>query len=326
MISFSPIPLRSGPPSDAPMEVERSRVLAFLFPSVTDQWLGILRIGLGIQVALYCVSLRTDWNYLFAGTGKGLLSRQLAEAMVSAESSLIPKLGWLVEAGEHLGMGEGATLFLIWIVLLTAACCLIAGLYCRASSFTAWFLHLCATNSGGLVSYGVDNFMTIALFYLTLAPLPDRYSLDRKLWEKPAKDPRVVGFFRRVLQIHLCLIYFFSGLTKCLGLGWWNGSNLWRALIRPPFSIIPPEIIVRWEYLLPLMGILIWVIEIAYPFLIWVKKTRHVCLLLICLMHLAIGFTMGMYLFALIMIVLNVAAFGPAMFPGQVRTILKPES
>ena len=31
-------------------------------------------------------------------------------------------------------------------------------------------------------------------------------------------------------------------------------------------------------------------------------------------MHVMIGLTMGMYLFALIMIVLNVAAFGPGVF------------
>lgn len=293
------------------MEGWRGRVLAFLFPSETDQWLGILRIGLGIQVVLYCLSLRSDWNYLLAGTGKGLISRRLAEAMVSAESSFVPQLGWLIEAGEHAGIGERTTLLLTWILLLTAGCCLTVGLCCRASAFTAWFLHLCASKSGGLVSYGVDSFMTIALFYLMLSPLPDRYSLDRKLWKKPPRDLRLVGFFRRVLQIHLCLIYFFGGLTKCLGSGWWDGSNIWRALIRPPLGIIPPEIIVRWKYLLPIIGISILIIEIGYPFFIWLKRTRMIWLLLVCVIHLAIGVTMGMYLFALIMILLNVAAFGP---------------
>jgi hypothetical protein len=34
-------------------------------------------------------------------------------------------------------------------------------------------------------------------------------------------------------------------------------------------------------------------------------------------MHLAIGLTMGMYLFAFIMIVLNIAAFGPGLRLAQ---------
>jgi hypothetical protein len=45
-----------------------------------------------------------------------------------------------------------------------------------------------------------------------------------------------------VLQVHLCLIYFLSGLGKFLGNTWWDGSNLWRSLIRPPFNLVPPDL------------------------------------------------------------------------------------
>jgi len=40
------------------------------------------------------------------------------------------------------------------------------------------------------------------------------------------------------------------------------------------------------------------------------KKTRFIWLGCIVGMHIAIGVTMGMYLFALVLIVLNLAAFG----------------
>jgi hypothetical protein len=66
--------------------------------------------------------------------------------------------------------------------------------FSRAGAITAWFLHLCAAESGGLLAYGADNFMTIAMFYLMLSPLPDRYSFDWRLWEPKAKDPRLLGF------------------------------------------------------------------------------------------------------------------------------------
>src|SRR5213080_1898244 len=56
-------------------------LMGFLFPSETDKWLGILRIGLGLQVAVYALFLRSDWHYLFASTGKGLVSRKLGEAL-----------------------------------------------------------------------------------------------------------------------------------------------------------------------------------------------------------------------------------------------------
>jgi len=291
----------------------KERLRVFLFPPETDRWLGLLRIGLGLQVLFYALSLRSDWNYLFAEPGEGLIGRALPEALLSTESPLIPRLGWLVMLTARTGFSESTALSIVWWVLLFAGCCLLIGFFSRASAILAWFVHLCAAESGGFISYGVDNFMTIGLFYLMLSPLPDRYSLDQRWRKLPSKNQRLLGFFRRVLQVHLCLIYFFGGVAKCLGSGWWDGSNLWRALIRPPFNVIAPEILIRLKYLFPVAGIVICLLEISYPVFIWNRRTRGIWLMCICVMHLAIGLTMGMYLFAFIMIVLNIAAFGPKL-------------
>jgi hypothetical protein len=291
----------------------KERLRVFLFPPETDRWLGLLRIGLGLQVLFYALSLRSDWNYLFAEPGGGLIGRALPEALLSTESPLIPRLGWLVMLIARTGFSESTALSIVWWVLLFAGCCLLIGFLSRASAILAWFVHLCAAESGGFVSYGVDNFMTIGLFYLMLSPLPDRYSLDQRWRKLPPKNPHLLGFFRRVLQVHLCLIYFFGGVAKCLGSGWWDGSNLWRALIRPPFNLIAPEILIRLKYLFPVAGIVICLLEISYPVFIWNRRTRGIWLMCICVMHLAIGLTMGMCLFAFIMIVLNIAAFGPGL-------------
>ena len=295
------------------METWRERILQFLFPAGSNTWLAVLRLGLGLQIILYALSLENDWTYLFAGTGSGLVSRSLGEAILSLESPFVPRLGWLIALGEHVGLSEQTVLSIAWVSLLGTGCSLLAGLFCRSSAILAWFLHLCAAKSGAFVSYGVDNFMTIGLFYLMLSPLPDRYSLDWRLRKSRPKDSQVLGFWRRVVQLHLCVIYFFSGLTKCLGSGWWDGTNIWRALTRPPFSIVPLEILVRWKYFLPVLGISICLIETGYPVFIWLKKTRMIWLICVLGMHIAIGLTMGMYLFALIMIILNAAAFGPGV-------------
>jgi hypothetical protein len=298
------------------MSALKDRFLAFLFPSGTDSWLAILRLGLGLQMMLYSLSLRNDWNYLLAGTS-GLVNRNLTEALLSVESHFVPRLGWFVALGMRVGLVEETVLSLAWICFLVAGCALLIGVACRFSAILAWFLHLCAAKSGGFISYGVDNFMTIGLFYLMLAPLPDRYSLDWQLRRSRLKNPQFLGFWRRVLQLHLCAVYFFSGFTKSLGSGWWDGSSVWRALIRPPFNVIDPEILVSWKYLFPVAGISIWALEIGYLFFIWSSKTRKIWLICICGMHAGIGLTMGMYLFALIMIVLNVAAFGPGLFSTE---------
>jgi hypothetical protein len=301
--------------SKAPVTALRRRlswkaVTDFLFPSESDKWLAVLRIGLGFQVAVYALFLRSDWHYLFASSGKGLVSRELGEAITSFDSPLIPKLGWLVALGRSTGISEEAVLSIAWACLLCMGLLLLLGVLCRPAAILAWFLHLCAAESGGLFAYGADSFMTTGLFYLMLSPLPDHYALDRWLISTKPKNPQFLGFWRRVLQVHLCFVYFVGGLAKCLGSGWWNGSNLWRSLTRPPFNNIPPNILVNFKYALPILGISICLIEVGYPFFIWIKKTRLVWLGCTLAMHVAIGLAMGLYLFALVMIVLNIAAFG----------------
>jgi hypothetical protein len=169
---------------------------------------------------------------------------------------------------------------------------------------------LCAVKSTGSLSYGFDNFSTIGLFYLAIGPLPDRLTLDHWWRGRSLKDPELLGFFRRVLQIHLCVIYFFGGLTKCAGPGWWDGTNLWRAMIRPPFNMISPDLLVGARHFFPVAGAAICLLEIAYPVFIWPRKTRRFWLFAVLAMHAGIGLALGLYLFALVMIVLNLAAFG----------------
>ena len=292
------------------IEFWKQRLNGFLFSPESDNWLSILRFGLGLQVILYCLSIRRDWTYLLADSG-GLISRNLSEIALAFESPLIPRLGWLVGIGSHFGLGEESVLSLIWWCLIAAGCLLFAGLYSRSTAVAAWLLHLGAVKSSELISYGVDNLTTIGLFYLMLSPLPDRFSLDYQWRKKQSKQRQLLGFWRRVLQLHLCLIYFFGGLTKALGAGWWNGANLWRALIRPPFALIPTEVLVRAKYIFPIAGIGVLVLELGYIVFIWPLTTRRVWLLCILFIHLVIGLAMGMYLFALIMILLNLAAFGP---------------
>jgi hypothetical protein len=297
-----------------------ARFLEFVFPLSSDSWLTVLRVGLGLQIASYCLSLRADWNSIFSENG--LISRDLAEAILDVESALTPRFGWLFAAANNLGLSEPRALLLVWILLLCASCGLVLGLYTRTFSVMAWLLHLCAVKSGSLFAYGADNFTTIGLFYLMVAPLPDRFSLDY-LWRKiPAKELQRQGFHRRVLQLHLCLIYFFGGLAKCIGGGWWDGTSIWRALTRTPFNVISPEAVVHWRSLFPILAISVWIIELGYPFFIWSKKLRPLWLVCVIGVHLGIGLAMGLYLFSSVMIVLNLSAFAPDWLVDKATNIL----
>jgi len=121
------------------MQRVKTRLLEFLFPAETDSWLTVLRIGLGLQVTLYSLSLRNDWTYLLSGT-----ARKVAEALLSLESHFVPRLGWFVASAAQLGIHEEAVIFLAWACLLAVGCGLVIGVASLLSAIAAWFLHLCA--------------------------------------------------------------------------------------------------------------------------------------------------------------------------------------
>jgi Vitamin K-dependent gamma-carboxylase len=295
------------------MAITLQRLKEFLLPTVSDRWVTFLRFGLGVEVTLYCLSLRRDWLKFFQSNGKGVISRDLSEAILSVQSPLVPRLGWLVQIGGESRVSEDTVLTTIWLLLLCAGCFLLIGFFCRSAAVSAWFLYLCAIKSGNLMTYGMDNFTIIGLFYLMLAPLPDRCALDYRRGKRLNKDQHLLGLFQRILQLHVCLIYFFSGLAKSIGLGWWNGTSIWRSLTSPPYNIIPLHVLATFAPVLPLLGIGICVLEIGFPLFIWMKRTRRTWFFAILIMHIGIAFAMGLYLFSLIMIVLNVAAFGPEL-------------
>jgi Vitamin K-dependent gamma-carboxylase len=286
----------------------------WFFGGTTDNWLAALRIGLGLQLILYCITSRADWLQMFASQPGSFVTRDLTEALVTLGAALVPRVSWFISAGEFIGLSEATVLWVVWSVLLAAGLCLVAGIFCRSAAIAAWFLHLSAIKSSSLLSYGVDNFTSIGLFYLMLSPLPDHLTLDSRWRKWPPKSSQLQSFWQRVLQLHLCVIYFFSGLTKLLGSGWWNGESLWRALTRPPFDMVPSELLIRGKYLFIPLGLGICLLETSYPIFIWLRRTRLIWLVGIIAMHGAIAVLMGLYLFGLIMAVLNIAAFGIDLF------------
>ena len=83
--------------------------------------------------------------------------------------------------------------------------------------------------------YGVDEFAHIGLFYCIWMPVGQAWSLDR--WGVADAGTWEARLALRVLQLHLCIVYFASGIEKATGTDWRNGDVIWYALMRPALSI-----------------------------------------------------------------------------------------
>ena len=83
--------------------------------------------------------------------------------------------------------------------------------------------------------FGLDKINCMLALYLIFGPCGARYSIDR-LWrlrrgntEVPASSTANLAI--RLIQVHMCIIYLFSGIAKMQGEPWVTGRGQ-LALVR----------------------------------------------------------------------------------------------
>jgi len=118
----------------------------------------------------------------------------------------------------------------------------------------------------------------------------------------------------RLIQLHMCVIYLFSGLDKLQGLTWWDGSAIWQAVANYEYQSLD----MTWLASLPkLVSIFTHVTvfwEVFYCVLVWNRLAKPIVLLMAVLVHGGIALSMGMMTFGLVMIIGNMAFLAPSFF------------
>src|SRR5205823_5544577 len=121
----------------------------------------------------------------------------------------------------------------VFLLYLASLGSLLIGWHSRLSAVVAWLTHLALNVSGSPSIYGVDSFANWALYYCVWAPVGHALSADvltGRLREAPSFGARL-GL--RVVQLHLCIAYFASGVEKAVGEQWRSGEAIWQALMQP---------------------------------------------------------------------------------------------
>jgi uncharacterized membrane protein YphA (DoxX/SURF4 family) len=245
---------------------------------------------------------------LFFSSNKTIIPQELMFLQSRYFEYLHPFYGFI----ERHNLSE---YFYSWVIYgyISSLTLLLIGLFTRYAAGMATIFQLLIFKSFFIFNYGYDQFLTMSLFYCLMFPVGKYYSIDSKILKR---SPKINFNYRRVLQLHLCMVYFFSGFAKALDLGWWNGNSLWKAVstVDNSFYSLPPIFLVT-------AGIGTVLLELLYPFLIFKKSIRRYTLAAIILMHMGIAFTMGLYSFSVIMIVWNVAAFGNLTSTSEKKSI-----
>lgn len=191
------------------------------------------------------------------------------------------------------------------------------------TSWIKWLVligQLSYLNRNGFAFYGVDTVAVALLFLLCMAPIGNALSLDRVrkvrkhkqnlgLDSRPPVFTSRRGFaIQRLMQFQMAVIFFSAGIEKLYGDTWWYGTAPWIAMANNETAFFPLWIFAEQFWIINLIAYGTILIELAYPFLIWGRKTRPYLLVAALSLHLGIAIFLGMYYFATLM------AFGHLVF------------
>jgi hypothetical protein len=284
----------------------------FVAAPASPRPLAVLRIG--VCAVLLVQGLLIAGSLMDLYGPDGIIKWSIADKMATLGA---PRLRWIANMLAPFDVSPEATVHGVFLVYMAALACLALGWRTRLAAVVAWLTHLSMNVTGTASTYGVDNFANIALFYMVWMPVGDCASLDRKAGRCSGAPSPAARLSLRVLQIHLCIIYLDSGLTKA-DVGellegefgdWWTGQAIWDAFTLPEFGPFDFFWLARVPWLAMLLGWATLVIEIGYPFLVWPRRTRKWWAGATVAMHLGIAVILDLWTFSALLIVLTWSAF-----------------
>lgn len=203
-----------------------------------------------------------------------------------------------------------------WLVTVHWSCVAIAFLFCvglgtRVTSILAWVITISYSQRVPVANFGLDQILGLLCMYLAIGPSGDSLSIDswlRKRFQKrrlanapPVKKKASAGMALRLIQIHVCVIYFWAGFAKLKGDSWWTGEAMWQVIANQEYQTLD----LTWMASVPWLPYLIAHVTVAWEVffcvLVWVPFFRPWMLLMGTCMHVGIGAFMGMWTFGLIM-------------------------
>jgi hypothetical protein len=209
------------------------------------------------------------------------------------------------------------------LVTLLAGVCLAVGLATPLAAVVSLAGFVSAANRTPLTVFGFDDALGMLLIPLAVGPSGAVLSLDRRLGFSSAPEgPSVAANVAlRLVQVHLCVVYFFSGIAKLLGASWWEGTALWGAAANSRYRTLDLTWLARHPLLVNALtlGTLFW--EVSYPALVWPRLTRRLAIAMGILVHGGIGVAMGMKEFGLAMIAANLAFVPAASWQALLRRL-----
>ena len=221
-----------------------------------------------------------------------------------------------------------AILWLLHSVALVVFALLTVGLFSRVVPILAWLITIAYCQRLNGAFFGLDQVNGMLAMYLALGNSGDAYSLDRwlQLRRGGAVTPRAsvrTNLAIRMIQLHLCIIYVFGGISKLRGEMWWDGSAVWFSVANLEYQTLDMTWLVQFPWLIALMTHVTVFWETFYCALVWPKMTRPIALIVAVCVHGGIVAFLGMPTFGLAMMIANGAFLSPQWVDSIIHGVLR---
>jgi Vitamin K-dependent gamma-carboxylase len=217
------------------------------------------------------------------------------------------------------------------------ACLVVSGMFClgfatRVTSILSFLITISYSQRVPIANFGFDQILGMLCLYLSIGPSGAAVSVDsliRRWWLRrkgQVYGPRKFASARvsmRLIQLHLCAIYFWAGFAKLKGPSWWTGEAMWRVIANEEYQTMD----LTWMAWVPWLPFLIAHVAIAWEIffivLVWNPKFRPLILFIGVLMHLGIGAFLGMWTFGLIMAFAYLAFSDPDLWRHRMALFVR---
>jgi hypothetical protein len=234
-----------------------------------------------------------------------------------------PALRWVWTHFDYVHTPK--LMWTIHVVALVVFFLLMLGFFSRTMAVLGFLFAVSYANRITPGAYfGLDKINCMLALYLIVGPCGARYSIDR-LWrlrrgsnDVPATSSANLAI--RLIQVHMCIIYLFSGIGKLQGYPWVVGEASWMSFDLAEYRSLDMTWLVSHPLLLNFMthATVFW--ELSYCALVWPALTRPWVLLMAIIVHAGIALTLGMPTFGLVMLIGNLAFVSPK----TVRKVFDP--
>ncbi len=286
----------------------------FWFRPADPTILGLMRILVGLMV-FYTHLVWTKELQTFYGA-EGVIPATFRDLIYGEPNWVWSHFDWI---------SSGSWLWTVHVIGLIIIGMFAAGLFTRVTSVLTCLLAISYANRATGALFGLDQINCFLCLYLALGTSGACFSVDQ--WIRRRSSDKIMGeggavrpsisnfpardtlsnIAIRLIQVHMCVVYFFAGVGKLQGDTWWNGTAIWYALASYEYQTLDMTWLAGHLWLVNLMTLIALAWEVCFAFLIWPRLTRPIFLLLAVTVHLGIGIAMGMLTFGLIMIIGNLA-------------------